>query len=291
MIELTAARSATVGSTQVRRALPTHNRRTVGAWCFADHMGPATVNPTTTIDVGPHPHTGLHTVTWLTAGELVHRDSLGSEQLIRPGQLNLMTAGHGVVHAEQSPPGFHGTLEGIQLWVAQPEATRHGPPAFAHHADLGHVDLDGGTATVLIGDVHGTTSPASCDPGLVGAELRLHAATTMGLRTTFEHAVVVLDGAVDIDGTTITPGHLGWLAPGRDEVRITPTTPSSPTPSIVMVLGGEPFTERLSMWWNFVARTRDEIDAAREAWNSGDPRFGPVDTDLAPIAAPQPPWQ
>src|SRR4051794_32278287 len=129
-IEVTDGREAVVGRIPVRRVLPRRNRRTVGAWCFADQMGPEEVTETAGLDIGPHPHIGLHTVTWLVDGAVLHRDSLGSEQVIRPGQLNLMTAGHGVVHAEEAVDTYRGRLHGVQLWVAQPAATRDGSAAF-----------------------------------------------------------------------------------------------------------------------------------------------------------------
>src|SRR3954453_3606619 len=151
-IEVLPSREAMVGAMRVRRALPRRERRTVGAWCFADHMGPVQVTETRGVDIGPHPHIGLQTVTWLVAGEVLHRDSLGSEQLIRAGQLNLMSAGHGVAHSEEATGSYRGELHGIQLWVAQPEATRNGPAAFEHHANLPTVELSGGTAAVIVGD-------------------------------------------------------------------------------------------------------------------------------------------
>ena len=134
-VEVTDSRSAAVGALRVRRALPRRARRTVGAWCFADHIGPDQVTDEEGLDIGPHPHIGLHTVTWLLRGEVLHRDSLGTEQVIRPGQLNLMTAGHGVVHSEESAGAYRGELHGVQLWVAQPSATRDGAPDFEHHGD------------------------------------------------------------------------------------------------------------------------------------------------------------
>jgi redox-sensitive bicupin YhaK (pirin superfamily) len=133
------SRDEVVGKIRVHRALPRKGRRTVGAWCFADHMGPADVTENSGLDVGPHPHIGLQTVTWLIDGQVLHRDSLGSEQVITPGQLNLMTAGGGVSHAEEATGHYRGTLEGIQLWVAQPNATRFGGAAFEHHTDLPQV--------------------------------------------------------------------------------------------------------------------------------------------------------
>ena len=135
-IEISDSRTAEVGGLELRRSLPQRARRTIGAWCFADHYGPVTMTDERSMSIGPHPHIGLHTVTWLFAGEMVHTDSIGSEQLIRPGQLNLMTAGRGIAHAEETPATYRGTTHGLQLWVAQPESTRHGDPAFEHHAEL-----------------------------------------------------------------------------------------------------------------------------------------------------------
>jgi redox-sensitive bicupin YhaK (pirin superfamily) len=162
-LEVTLSREAQVDGQRVLRALPFRARRTVGAWCFADHMVAAQITDTHRLGIGPHPHIGLQTVTWLVAGEVLHTDSLGSEQLIRPGQLNLMTAGGGVAHAEQSPASYRGESHGIQLWVAQPEATRHGDAAFEHHAHLPQYEFDGAVATVIIGELAGVRSPARHD--------------------------------------------------------------------------------------------------------------------------------
>lgn len=287
MIEVAPARTATVGTTTVRRALPQRTRRTVGAWCFADHMGPAPYGPDNPLDVGPHPHIGLHTVTWLTSGALVHHDSLGSEQPIRPGQLNVMTSGHGVVHAEQSDRTQHGQLEGIQLWVAQPEATRHGPASFTHHAEVPRGDIGGGIATVLAGDLAGVIGAAQLDSPLVGAELRLHQQSAVALEPTFEHAVVVLSGSLALNGTPVAPGQLAWIPPGTTELVLDPLElgPGGAN-AIAILLGGAPFGEQVAMWWNFVARTPEELrDAARE-WAERTSRFGPVATTLTPIDAP-----
>src|SRR5215217_5825530 len=185
-VEITPSRESVVGAMRVRRALPRIGRRTVGAWCFADHMGPELVTETRGLDIGPHPHTGLHTVTWLVAGEVLHRDSLGSEQVIRAGQLNLMTAGEGVTHSEEATGRYRGQLHGVQLWVAQPEATRHGAAAFEHHA------------------------------ALVGADMALGpGAGSWPLAPSFEHALVVLDGQVLVDEQVVRPGELAYLGVGR----------------------------------------------------------------------------
>lgn len=281
-VEVLPSRDATVGGLAVRRALPKRQRRTVGAWCFADHFGPAA--PPATMEIGPHPHIGLHTVTWLVEGEALHRDSLGSEQLIRPGQLNLMTAGHGVAHAEETPGSYTGRTHGAQLWVAQPDATRHGPAAFEHHAELPQVPVGTGVVTVLVGEVAGERSPARADTPLVGAEL----VTAGGLAVVpvdpgFEHALVVLEGTVLVGGEAIAPGVLAYLGEGRDELPI-----DAPGHARLLVLGGRPFGEQIVMSWNFVARSRDEVDRAALDWNAGHGRFGEVASHLPRIPAPEP---
>src|SRR3954451_885376 len=151
-LEVLEGRQAEVGGFGVQRVLPRRPRRTVGAWCFVDHMGPGQVSDGRGLDIGPHPHIGLQTVTWLVRGTVLHRDSLGSEQVIRPGQLNLMTAGHGVSHSEETAGVYAGGLHGVQLWVAQPSTTRDASPAFEHHAELPRTEVGGAVATVLIGD-------------------------------------------------------------------------------------------------------------------------------------------
>lgn len=211
----------------------------------------------------------------------MHTDSLGSEQVLRPGQLNVMTAGHGIAHAEDTPADRHGTMHGAQLWVAQPEATRHGPPAFEHHADLPQVDFDGVDLTVIVGEVGGRRSPARADTALFGAEFRVRGSSgAVPLAAEHEYAVVVLDGAAEIDGERVAPGELAYLDRGRDEIGIGGSATG-------LLLGGEPFPDKLLMWWNFVGRTWAEVADAREAWARGDgERFGPVGTRLGVIPAP-----
>jgi redox-sensitive bicupin YhaK (pirin superfamily) len=291
VVEVTPSRVAQVGALTVRRALPRRARRTVGAWCFADHMGPVALTPELSADIGPHPHIGLQTVTWLLAGELLHHDSLGSEQLIRPGQLNLMTAGHGVVHAEESTATGPHDLHGVQLWVAQPERTRHAAPAFEHHAELPRAELGPALATVLIGELAGARSSARHDTDGVGADLVVRPGpgpATVPLQAGFEHALVVTEGAVAIaGGTVVEPGHLAYLGAGRDEIVL---SAAGSAPARTLLLGGVPFEAPISMWWNFVARDHAEIDAARQAWEAQDARFGPVASGLGRIPAPPVPW-
>ncbi len=284
-MDIIESKLATVGRLTVRRALPTRGRRTVGAWCFADHMGPADVTEESGLDVGPHPHIGLHTVTWLIDGQALHKDSLGSEQVIKPGQLNVMTAGHGVAHAEEATGHYRGALEGIQLWVAQPEATRHGDPAFEHHADLPRIELRSGVATVLVGEFAGQMSTARRDTPLVGVDLDLRGGTSVPLDRSFEHGLVVLRGAALVDGDVLTPGRFAYLPPGRDELPLETSAPAR-----IMLLGGAPFESRIEMWWNFVARSREELAAAYRSWESHDDRFGRVESALPRIPTAAPFW-
>lgn len=286
--ELLPSRQSTVGGVPVRRALPRRAHRTVGAWCFADHMGPTSVTETRGVDIGPHPHIGLQTVTWLAAGEVLHRDSLGSEQLVRAGQLNLMTAGSGVAHAEEATGRYRGELHGIQLWVAQPESTRHGDAAFEHHAALPQLELANGTATVIVGSLAGTPSPARRDTDHTGAELLLRPGeSVVPLPPEHEHALIVLAGTVAVDGHAVRPGALAYLGTGRSELALS-VPPSESTR--VLLLGGAPFEEQILMFWNYVARTRDEVTVAHRSWESDDGRFGEVASLLPRIPSPRPPW-
>ena len=285
-IEITASRESIVGEQWVRRALPTRARRTIGAWCFIDHMGPTTVSGPRTVGVGPHPHIGLQTVTWLTSGELLHRDTLGSEQAIRPGQLNLMTAGHGVAHAEE-PTTYRGDFNGWQLWVAQPERTRHDAAAFEHHVDLPQAGLDHATATVLVGEFDGQRSPARRDTDHVGIDLQLRpGASPLPTNAEFEYGLVVLDGEISIDSTVVEPGQLAYLGLGRAELVLDVRERAR-----ALLVGGVPFESPVLMWWNFVARTHEEVDDAQQAWNGGGDRFGNIDSMLQRIPAPVPPWR
>ncbi|HET9666519.1 MAG TPA: pirin family protein [Desertimonas sp.] len=287
LVELTPSRDSRVGETTVRRALPTRQRRTVGAWCFLDHAPERLVEGGPGLNIGPHPHIGLQTVTWLLDGEVVHRDSLGSEQLITPGQLNQMSAGRGVVHAEETPRRYRGTLHGVQLWVAQPERTRHDVAAFEHHAELPSVDLPTATVTVMVGALMGVESPARRDTDLVGIDVALRPGrTVLPVEPSYEHAIVVLAGTAAIDDRVVPADQLGYLGSGRADIAITVTTPTR-----ALVVGGEPFEAQPLMWWNFVARDRDEIDAAYEDWQSGSERFGTVTSSLDLVPAPPPLWR
>lgn len=284
-IEVRQGRTANIGGFEVVRVLPTKGRRTVGAWCFVDLMIPPDAADPDPLEIGPHPHIGLSTVTWLFTGEALHSDSLGTEQVIRPGQLNLMTAGNGIAHAELSPEEG---VEGAQMWIAQPEETRHGDPAFEHHGELPRVEWDGGDGQLLIGSFYGATSPARADTSLVGVDMTLRpGAWDLELEATFEYGLVPLDVPIKVDDAIVEPGWLGLIDSGPDSVRIE----SGSAGARLLFIGGEPLGERIQMWWNFVARSKEEMTEAWRAWQAHDTdRFGPVPSRLARMDAPSPPW-
>ncbi|MGB3444382.1 MAG: pirin family protein [Actinophytocola sp.] len=276
MTELFAPRAVPLGglrAMQVDRVMPQRGLPTVGAWCFLDSFGPQEAR----MQVLPHPHTGLQTVTWPLAGEIHHRDSLGSDVLVRPGQLNLMTAGRGVAHSEISMSS--GQLQGLQLWVALPEDRAVMAPDFEQHVSLPVFAAPGVTATVLMGSLGGVTSPATTHTPIVGADLVLDGPAVLPLRPDHEHAVLAIDPVVVAD-TDVPRGHLLYLGTGRAEVRLAGE-------GRAFLLGGEPFPDELVMWWNFVGRSHEEIVTAREAWQAADPLFGEVaGHDGARIPAP-----
>ncbi|MFB4263542.1 pirin family protein [Nonomuraea sp. GTA35] len=252
----------------VSRTLPGVHRRMIGAWCFVDAYGPQRA----TMRVPPHPHTGLQTVSWLVAGEVLHRDSLGTLQEIRPGQLNLMTAGRGISHSEESPETV---LHGVQLWVALPGAARHVEPGFEHHPELPVLSGPGYAATVVMGTLGGVTSPATAYTPLVGAEVAVDGDCEVPVDPAFEHGLLLLDGEV----AEVGRGPLVYLPPGRSAVRLSGR-------GRVLLIGGEPFGEEIVMWWNFVGRSHDEIAAFRKEWMEGE-GFGAVEGfDGAPLPAP-----
>jgi redox-sensitive bicupin YhaK (pirin superfamily) len=271
--ELLKSRDVRLGeSTMVRRLLPSLGRRMIGAWCFVDHYGPDDIAAEPGMQVPPHPHLGLQTVSWLREGEIRHRDSLGSLATVRPGELGLMTSGRAISHSEESPAEHPRLLHGAQLWVALPDAHRGVDPHFEHHADLPVVTGDGLTATVIMGTLDGATSPGTAYTPLVGADLTLAAGADVRppLEHDFEYAVLSMSGEAEVDGVPLTPGGLLYLGCSRSELHI-----RSANGADLMLLGGEPFAEEIVMWWNFVARTGDEIVAARAQWESGT-AFGAV---------------
>jgi redox-sensitive bicupin YhaK (pirin superfamily) len=290
-VDVLTARKASVGDgTEVRRLLPTRALRTIGAWCFLDHYGPDDVSAGPGMQVPPHPHIGLQTASWLFDGLVLHRDSLGSRQLIRPGELNLMTSGRAIAHSEESPADRPPLLHGVQLWIALPQQRRFGDPEFAHHADLPVITTaDGVRITVVAGEFAGERSPARVYTPLVGVEVELPGPGrfTLPAAEGFEYGVMSADGPASVGCPAIAgrPAgiEVGMLA--HLPVGVPSITLSAADRCRFFVVGGVPLGETLVMWWNFVARTGEEIVTARNAWVAGE--FGQV-TGYAgdPLPAP-----
>ncbi|MFC9534825.1 pirin family protein [Streptomyces sp. NPDC056975] len=283
--ELLSPRRVKLGeSTEVRRLLPNLGRRMVGAWAFVDHYGPDDIADEPGMQVPPHPHMGLQTVSWLHEGEVLHRDSTGSLQTIRPRELGLMTSGRAISHSEESPRPHARLLHGAQLWVALPDSHRHTEPRFEHHADLPKVTAPGLSATLILGELDGAVSPGTTYTPIVGADLSLTrgADLSVPLEPDFEYAVLSMAGEAQVDGVPVLPGSMLYLGCGRTELPLRAESDAS-----LMLLGGEPFDEELIMWWNFIGRSQDDITQAREDWMSGS-RFGEVKGyDGGPLAAPE----
>ncbi len=255
---------------RVQRTLPQRQRSLIGAWCFIDHYGPVTAR----MDVPPHPHTGLQTVSWLFSGEVEHRDSAGVHALVRPGELNLMTAGAGICHSEVSVEP-DAVLHGVQLWVALPDSDRDTDRGFAHYVP-DPVSLPGAVARVFLGELAGTRSPVHTFTPLLGAQIDLdgEAELHIDVDPAFEHGVLCDSGTVALSGTPLAVADLGYQGPGSAALHLRNV---GDRPARVVLLGGAPFTEELLMWWNFVGRNHDEIVRYRQLWDDADGRFGAVE--------------
>jgi redox-sensitive bicupin YhaK (pirin superfamily) len=266
-LEVLSPRPVLLGPRQeVRRVLPNKERRMIGAWCFVDHYGPEDITGKVGMRVPPHPHSGLQTVSWLFDGEVHHCDSLGSDALIEPGQLNLMTSGPGIAHSEESPPGHSAIMHGIQLWVALPENARHDAPRdFTQYDDLPTVDRDGLRATVVTGEFEGVVSPAATFTPLVGVGLSLSGEVEVGLLPDHEYGVLAVDAGFQAEGRALDVSEIAYVGGDRSTVRL--GSPGGERRAFL--LGGEPFQEQLVMWWNFIGRTHEEIVEFRRAWNDG----------------------
>lgn len=281
-VEVLGARQVPLGGAraiEVRRTLPQRARSTIGAWCFADHYGPVDVSQGSGMDVPPHPHIGLQTVSWLFSGEIEHRDSVGSLALVRPGQLNLMTAGRGIAHSEVST-GRVPVLHGVQLWVALPEGSRAIEPFFEHHDGV-LVALDGAEARVFVGSLLGVSVAATTFSPLVAAQLDLEpgATVTLPVNPAFEHGLIVDRGPLTVAGVAVEAPDLAYVAHGSAALTLT----AGPAGARAVLIGGEPLGEQLVMWWNFVGRSHDDVARARADWqheviDGADPqgRFGTV---------------
>ncbi len=265
----------------VRRTLPHKNLRMIGAWCFVDHYGPT--NQVTGMTLGAHPHMGLQTVTWLFDGRIMHNDSLGTHQEINPAQLNLMTAGRGIAHSEQSLES-KSIMHGVQLWIALPDNFRNQAPFFEHFSELPTQNLDGVHSKVFVGQYQGLKSSARIFSELVGAEFTTsNESLQLELQNSFEYGVLNVGESFEINGQKLGFGELAYIPTGNTGAEIT-----SSGEKHFLLLGGKPFGEKILMWWNFIGRTHEEIVAARELWNSHDksiPDF--VDEIKVRIPAPE----
>jgi len=270
-------RARDLGGFSVRRALPAASKQMVGPFIFFDQMGPAEFLIGSGIDVRPHPHIGLATVTYLFDGEIMHRDSLGSALAIKPGELNLMSAGRGIVHSERTSAEERAKgprLFGIQAWAALPKAHEEGAPAFAHHgaSELPRISADGKTVRVIMGTLYGQTSPAAFPHPAFYAEAVLAPGAVLPLDPDYdERGIYIASGEIDIAGETFSTGRLLVFRPG-DRISILALSQAR-----LMLLGGEPMDGPRHIWWNFVSSSKDRIDAAKADWKAG--RFSPVPGD------------
>ncbi|WP_133137871.1 pirin family protein [Legionella rowbothamii] len=248
----------------ISRALPTRERRMIGAWCFLDHFGPLHLQQGHEFDVAPHPHIGLQTFTWIMDGEILHQDSLGSRQLIKAGQVNLMTAGRGIAHSEES---IHSgiVLQGVQLWIALPDLARHMAPDFKHYPEVPVIEHEGLVIDLMVGELLGVKAPVSVYSPLIGLDINAQKAvqTKLPMNPRFEYGILPLDNEINIEGTLIDPSMLLYLGCGRSELEL-----NIPQKARFLLIGGEPFNEEILIWWNFVARTKQEIIDATNHWNN-----------------------
>ena len=284
-----AARSADLGGgMQVGRLLPSRQQRMVGAWCFLDQAGPVQFAAGHGMHVGAHPHIGLQTFTWLIEGEVLHRDSLGNEQLIRPGQVNLMTAGHGIAHTEDSLHEGR-RLHAAQLWIALPPGLQDCAPDFAHYPELPRWRQGSACLTLLAGTHGGETAPTHIHSPLVGLDIASDDGAALGLNLNpdFEYGLLPLLGTATICGERFPGGEFAYLGTGREKLDLALAAGSR-----ALLLGGLPFAEPVLMWWNFVGFSKAAIAGAQRDWASGDRRFGPVGDGRAPRLMPPPlPWR
>ena len=258
-----------LGAFEVRRTLPARTRTMVGPFIFVDQFGPARLDPGSGMDVRPHPHINLSTVTYLFEGAIGHRDSLGTAQVIEPGAVNLMTAGSGIVHSERTPPDVRAAgspIYGMQTWLALPDGKEEIDPAFEHVAadGLPLVEGDGVSARVLMGSLFGATAATTCHAATIYADVTLAAGATLPIGAEAdERAVLLVEGEATLDGVALTLFALTILAPG------VPMTLTATRPSRLMLLGGEAFATPRHVYWNFVSSSRERIQQAKQDWRSG----------------------
>ncbi len=272
-----------IGNLDVRRILPSRQRRSLGPFVFLDHMGPAALAPGTGLDVPPHPHIGLATLTYLFDGALTHRDSLGFEQVIRPGDVNWMTAGNGIVHSERTPPEVRargGSIDGIQSWVALPRAQEECPPSFHHHAAASLPEVrDGKTVLRLIaGEAFGMTSPVRVYSTMFYVDADCGAGATLSLPSDLgERGVYVADGEISVAHRTYGKERMLVFEDGAD------VTIHAETDVRLILLGGEALDGPRHMWWNFVSSSKDRIERAKDDWSQGRFAAVPGETEFVPL--------
>jgi redox-sensitive bicupin YhaK (pirin superfamily) len=287
MIDLVIpSRPRDLGGVTVGRVLPSMQRRLVGPFIFFDHMGPEEIAPGAGVDVRPHPHINLATVTYLFEGELLHRDSLGSAQVIRPGAINWMSAGRGIAHSERTPPELRpggSRLHGLQLWVALPAAAEETDPTFHHHPaeSLPEVDVDGSRARVLAGSAYGATAPVRTASPLHYVEVHLGPGGRLPLPPAAEHeerAVYVAAGELALGEHPLSARQLAVLEPGAEGVA------TSAAGAHVMLLGGARLDGPRHIWWNFVSSSKERIEDAKRAWKEDRfPRIPGDDVERIPL--------
>ncbi|MFW0788927.1 pirin family protein [Gordonia sp. CPCC 205333] len=294
-VQLLTSRDVPLGGPRamtVHRTIPQRERSLIGGWCFADHYGPEDVSAGAGpgMDVPPHPHIGLQTVSWLFSGEIEHRDTNGVHAMVRPGELNLMTAGRGIAHTEVSTPETT-VLHGVQLWVALPAHATNVDRDFAHYVPPS-VDVGGAMARVFLGELFGSRSPVTTFSPLLGAELVVDAGANIDLDVdpTFEHGILVDSGTLRIanaiEPLDVARTEMAYIGLGAKVIGLINT---GDEPVRLIVLGGEPLGEDIIMWWNFVGRTHDEMVVAREEWMAHSERFGQVrgyDGEIQHLPAP-----
>lgn len=273
-----------LGEFTVRRALPDKRRQRVGPFIFFDHMGPAEFPPGTGVNVRSHPHIGLATITYLFAGEILHRDSLGYVQAIRPGEINWMTAGKGIVHSEKVSAELLESgqrLHGLQTWVALPLEHEEDEPRFEHYpaAGIPSLNRDGVDIRVVIGSAYGVNSPVRTASETLYVEAIFEPGASLELPVTEELAVYVVEGSIDLGGQTVSAGVLAVLADGAS------ATIAAPAEAHVMICGGATLEGERIVWWNFVASSRERLEQAKQDWRDGTFGDVPGETDFIPLPA------
>lgn len=276
------AKAKDVGGLAVRRALPVAQRRAIGPFVFLDQMGPAVLAPGQGLDVAPHPHIGLSTMTYLFEGEILHRDSLGTIQMIRPGAVNWMTAGRGIVHSERTPPeGRRGsTLSGIQFWVALPKQQEEAAPSFLHldAASLPVLAGDDVSVRIIAGEAFGARSPLDAPHSMICVDADMKAEAELHVAPSYaQQAFYVADGRIEFADLLYRQGQLVVLGPGE------PATVRARSDARLILLGGEPLDEPRHIWWNFVSSSKGRIEQAKEDWRQRRFPEVPGETDFIPL--------